>query len=1061
MPQSAIQSGAADYTFTPADIARELGRISMHPFVHTRREKAPKDASIATVFSENEQASALKLFAMLRNTTGVSFTHYKTPTVKRRISRRMVLHKIENLSDYVKFVQTNPEEIDALFQDLLINVTEFFRDRETFEQLKRYVFPAIVQDHADMQPVRIWSAGCSTGEEAYSLAISLVEYLDSIKKRIPIQIFGSDLSEQNIEKARSGIYPLSIETDVNPERLRKFFTKTDGHYQIKKSVRDMCIFAKQDLIKDPPFSQLDMISCRNVLIYLENPSQKRILPIFHYALKPSGILLLGKSEGVGEYSDLFTTKNRKHKIYVKKISSIRPHFKPFPTEIPTGISHITDKREYTKGVSKGLQISTGLEGGLSRNVDRILLSAGYVPPSVVIDENLQIVQFRGNLSPYLKLPTGKATWNLLKMTHEELMTELRTAVQESKSKQMTVMRNDVMLSHDNPGRSVSIEVIPLKREPDSGRHFLVVFRQNDIPVSIDPIETKPGALKTDKAAQFKITKLERELVAIKEHLRSSIEEEQNAREEFQSVNEEVVSSNEELQSTNEELETAKEELQSTNEELVTVNEELQTRNNELGRTNNDLNNILSSSNVPIVIVDRELRIRRATPIAEKSLRIIPSDIGRSIADIKLPIRFPDLRELLIEVIDKMQARHQEVEDEEGRWHTLWVRPYRTWDNKIDGAVITFIDIDEIKRGQAKIEQSLSYAQGILSTMREPLIVLDKQLHIKSANVAFYDMFQLSERDVVGVRIYELHGKQLDTPQLRDALEKILPQKASFQDIEASFTLPGGERKVMYLNGHKLVQSGDKEELILVAMQDITDHRLLQERNDTFVSMASHELKTPVTTVKTLVQILQKRFESGDDKMLNEYLARMSTQIEQLSSLVTDLLDISKIRAGKIELIEGIFDVDQTVKEIVENYRLLSKTHEIVLTGDCHAKVKGDRDRVGQVLINLIVNAIKYSPKASQIIVNCSSDKKEITISVQDYGIGIQKLHQSRIFERFYQVENAVGKNFSGLGMGLYIASAIVTRHGGKMDVQSSGKGSTFSFTLPIYKTSKDLLKRNH
>lgn len=1073
MPHSAIVSGAADHTLVPKDIARELGRISRHPYIAPQAGPLGGGAQDSVApFGEKGEESLQKIFTMLQVRSGVNFFQYKSPTLRRRISRRMVVHKIDTLPEYIAYLKNTPAEIEALSQDMLINVTAFFRDRETFNHLKKHVFPALVKAHPKNDPIRIWSAGCSTGEEAYSLAISFVEFLDGTKqdktkRNIPLQIFGSDLNGENIGKARAGIYPTSIMKDVSSERLGRFFTKVDGHYRISKAIRDMCVFAKQDLISNPPFSQLDLITCRNVFIYLGPAAQKRILPIFHYALKPTGFLVLGKSEGIGEFTDLYLTKHKTYKIYTKKASSRSPHVRTFPIGDPrlpvlsvsghagalpynsTSSDRSPEGREKAKAHLQGAPASLNFEGELSKDVDRILLSPGIVAPSILIDHAMQIVQFRGDLAPFLNFPTGKATWGLLKMAREDVMMELLGAITDAKKKQRTIRRNDVALYHSGHALSVHIEVIPLTRISRSEQHFLIVFHPGGLPSPHEEGASEGAKLVEKRHTVRHIEKLERELSVVKEHLRTALEEEEAAREEFQSVNEEIVSSNEELQSTNEELENAKEELQSTNEELITVNEELQTRNAELTQTNNDLTNVLSSAGMPIIIVDRELRIRRVTPIAEKSLHIIPTDIGRSIADIRLPIRFPHLRELILDVIESVQPRHQEVEDETGRCHTLWAHPYKTWDNKIDGAVITLIDIDEIKKGKRETEQALSYVQGILGTMREPLVVLDKGLHVMSANAAFYDMFQVTAKDTEGVRIYELGNRRWNTPQLREALEKILPQRSSLKDFEIVFDFPGIGRKVMYLNGRKLIQKEGEEELILLAMEDVTDHRVLQERNDSFVSMASHELKTPVTTVKTLVQILQKRFEASEDKMLVEYLMRMGQQIDQLSSLVSDFLDISKIRSGKIEIDTGTFSIDDLVKEIVENYQLLSPQHTIRLKGRAHAKVKGDHDRIGQVLINLLVNAIKYSPKASEIIVKRKATKREVIVSVQDFGIGIEKRHQHKIFERFFQVGNQVGQNFSGLGIGLYISQAIIERQGGRIWVESNGKGSTFSFSLPL------------
>lgn len=1055
MPHSANMSGAADYTLTPTGIARELGRISSHPLVAPKKDESKNSSSL---FGEDEKESLSKIFAILRVRTRVNFFHYKSATLKRRIARRMVLHKTETLPEYIALLHENPEEIKALFNDMLINVTDFFRDTETFLYLKKQVIPALLRTHPKDEPIRIWAAGCSTGEEAYSLAMSFVE---SMEKNMygGIQIFGSDLSDVAINKARAGLYPLSIATDVSPERLRRFFTKANGQYQISKAIRDMCVFAKQDLITDPPFSQIDLITCRNVMIYLEPGAQKLILQIFHYALKPNGFLMLGKSEGIGVHTNLYLPKDKNHKIYSKKPVSGRRHLvfeglEAHAASIPPRVYSPTRPRvkDYTESMARSP------DADLSKDVDRVLLASTLVPASVVIDESFAIVQFRGDLTPYLNFPTGKATWNLLKMASEDLMMELRGAIIEAGKTKQTIRRSDVVYEQNGEHR-VNIEVIPLNESEGEEKHLLIVF--GSVAEALDDKKGSPAERQTRTEAKKtkaeektiysnqKVEKLERDFMVAKEHVRSLLEEQDAMREEFQSVNEEIVSSNEELQSTNEELETAKEELQSTNEELVTVNEELQTRNAEQSQTNNDLSNVLNSASVPIIIVDRELRIRRFTPIAQESLRIAPSDVGRNIADLKLPIRFPDLERRIIRVIEHIQPEHEDVQDETGRWYTLWVRPYKTWDNKIDGAVITLIDINAIKKGQYQLERLLSFSQGILNTMREPHIVLNNELRVKSANDAFYNLFQVDKKKTEGEYIYQLGKKQWDTPKLREALEQLIEKKTSLQDLEVAFDFPNIGPRVMVLNAQILIERDGEEELILLAMDDITEHRMLQERNDTFVSMASHELKTPVTTVKTLVQILQKRFEASEDKMLVEYLAKMGMQIEQLTHLVSDLLDISKIKAGKFELDHGTFSLQNLAREIVENYQLLSPQHTISLRGSAKVKVKGDHERIGQVLINLIVNAIKYSPKADSIIVKLKQTKKEVILSVQDFGIGVKKGHQTRIFERYFQVKNKVGQNFSGLGMGLYISAAIIERHGGRLWVESVGNGSTFFFSLPV------------
>jgi two-component system CheB/CheR fusion protein len=1037
MPHSAIALGEVDHVLTPADIARELVHISGHP-------RTISGGELPKFFAGEEDKRALDaIFHMLGETKGVNFAQYKLMTIKRRIVRRMVLHKLETLPHYAAYLGKNSHELELLFQDIFIHVTEFFRDREVFEYLKKHIFPALLKNRPKDEPVRMWVAGCSTGEEAYSLAIAFMEFLGSKKKPVSLQIFGTDLSDLCIEKARRGIYPKSIEAAVSKKQLRRFFAEVDGHYQISKTIRDMCVFAKQNIANDPPFSHIDLVSCRNVLIYLEPVAQKRILSTFHYALKPSGFLLLGKSEGISDLTFLFQSKDKAHKLFSKKITARRPHFEAFvlSENNPQPMEHHNAVKE--------VKLSPMLE--LSKEIERTLLSADFIPACIVIGEGMEILQFRGNLAPYLNFPSGKATWNLLKIVREDLAIELRKVLSEAKKGYRTALSKDIVLEHNGQQSMVDIEAIPLRYQRSREQYMLVVFRQKDI-----VIKGSSNVLSAAKGTRLRARgkedinvyaeKLERQLALAKDQLRTVLEEEEETKEEFQSANEEILSANEELQSINEELETTKEELQSTNEELITVNEELQTRNSELGQTNNDMINILHSAHVPIIILDSGLRIRLFTPVAQKSLRIIPPDVGRSIADLKLPIKFPDLRELVLEVIASVQPKSVEVKDEEGRWYTLWVRPYRTQDNKIDGAVITLIDIDEVKR-RSKIERSLSYVQGILDTMPEPLVVLDKNLRVRSANNAFYRVFNVNAKETEGVLFYELGSKQWDTPKLRAVLENVLPQHTPFQDLELECDFPHVGRKIMRVNAHQLIQEGQEEELILLVMEDITEHKFLQERTDTFMSMASHELRTPLTTIRMLVQLLQKHFEALDDTLLIGYLEKVDQQAGQLSKLATDLLDVSGIGAKKFQLDETTFDLTLLVREVIENSEMLADGHTILLEGKIAVTVNADRERISRVLVNLIMNAVKYSPDATKIIVTITKTKNTVTVGIQDFGVGIAGADQKKIFERFYRSSDKSNHHLSGLGLGLYISSTIVERHGGRIWWKAKKEKVQHSFLL--------------
>jgi two-component system, chemotaxis family, CheB/CheR fusion protein len=674
MPRNAVAGGNVDFVLPPALIARELKRIARHIAL------LAQDPSQGTVAAASAEAFA-NVFNVLLKKTRVDFSLYKPGTLTRRITRRMFLRKIENLDGYVQYLRKHPEEIDELFNDILINVTGFFRDPETFEALRHEAFPALLKQRTVNAPIRVWVPGCSTGEEPYSLAMALMEYLGEHNGNIPLQIFATDVSEPIIQKARVGIYPENIAGDISADRLQRFFNKVEGGYQISKTVRDLCVFAKQDVAKDPPFSRLDMISCRNVMIYMGPTLQRRIIPLFHYALNPGGILFLGSSESVGTFHDLFTTMDKKFKIYSKK-AGVTPHSFDF-------VPHFVADEDANQRHS-AIQPPPDLQ----KTATQMLLNR-YAPPGVVVNEKLEILQFIGQAGRFLEPSQGQASLNLLRMVKSGLQPELRTAFQKMKGTRP--FRREGVLVEDTGGlKAVNFEILPVKGDAVSSKSYLVVFE--------DPAETSEAAAgqkkrgrNSNKEATLSTpaeqTQLQEELDATRDYLQSIIEEQRTTNEELRSANEEIQSSNEELQSINEELETAKEELQSTNEELTTVNEELQNRNEELTILNSDLTNLLSSVHIPILMLGGDLRVRRFTPMAEKLLNLIPGDLGRPITDIKPNLKVPDLRPIVHRVIERLEIQEVKVEAPEGRWYLMKVRPYRTVENKIDGVVIVFLDLD--------------------------------------------------------------------------------------------------------------------------------------------------------------------------------------------------------------------------------------------------------------------------------------------------------------------------------------------------------------------------------
>jgi two-component system CheB/CheR fusion protein len=687
MPRSAVASGSVDYVLPPKQIAAELARIANHPYVgpSSHREQS---GSI-----EAPSVGLSVIFQILRRITGVDFTHYRQTTILRRIQRRMVVHKLDKIEDYVKYVQSNPGETKALYQDILINVTSFFRNPKVFDVLRSNVFPTMHKGQLSSRGIRVWTPGCASGEETYSVVIALLEFLGEQAYQVPIQFFGTDVSELSITKARSGLYPDNISSDVSPERLRRFFTKTESGYRVSKTIRDMCIFAQHNVLSDPPFSQMNLICCRNLLIYMEPVLQNRVISLFHYALQPGGYLVLGTSEGLGPSTGLFATEDRSHKVFSKITAAARP-------QITFSLNPASERADFgpyripVKYPEAGWNYSEA-----QKEFDRRLLSQ-YTPATVFVNEDMEIIHTRGNVNRYLKLAPGRASLSLLKMAREGLVIELRNAISKARKENTAVSKKNLQIKSGNGdgdsgkdlARLVGFDVVPVTLGNLEEIYFMIIFQDES------PESSRTSALRRvrpdEKGMEVaeRAAKLEQELAAAKEYLQSVIETQEATNEELQSANEEILSSNEELQSTNEEMETAKEELQSANEELTTVNDELRSRNQEITTINNDLTNLLSSIDIAVIMIGSDLTIRRFTPKAQKFLGLIHADVGRALSNINPTIEIAGLMSMVQQVMADFRTMETELTDRNGIHYQFKVLPYRTLEHKIDGAVITIVDI---------------------------------------------------------------------------------------------------------------------------------------------------------------------------------------------------------------------------------------------------------------------------------------------------------------------------------------------------------------------------------
>jgi two-component system CheB/CheR fusion protein len=795
MPRAAIATGLIDMVGSPSEIAVELVRVSRAPLVRTYH-----DLGVLPHRSRYLETQYETVLALLQAATGVDFTRYKPTTIHRRLQRRMVLHKLDGLGDYVKYVHENPSELQGLYQDILIHVTRFFREPASFEALKERVLPIAMDNRGNEQPIRLWVCGCSTGEEAYSLAITVLEFLDESGQNTPMQLFATDVSESAIEHARDAIYSEAIAADVSRERLTRFFTKVDAGYRVAKRVRDVCVFARQDVTRDPPFSRLDLILCRNVLIYMGSDLQKKVMTIFHYALKPTGFLMLGHSETVGSYADLFAVTDKHHRIFQKKPNAV-------PAMTPSG-----DYPGLVLATPRKLPVPGRDDGRAIQQEAERLIQDRYAPPGVVVDGDLQIVQFRGQTGLFLEPAAGDPTLNVLKMAREGLLYGLRSVLNDVREGGKSVRRDGLRVRSNGGWLAIDVEALPLTSAQKP--HYLILFHQHggDRHQKATARAERSGKRRPERES---LAHLEQELQSSGGYLQSIIQELEAANEELQSANEEILSANEELQSTNEELDTAKEELQSTNEELNTVNEELQGRNEEMSRINSDLLNLLASVQIAIVIVTSDLRIRRFTPMAERVLNLIPSDVGRPLGHIKPNIDCPDLEQMTLDVIESVTPKECEVRDRQGHSLSLQIRPYKNLENRIDGAVLALFDVDAVRRHAGEVRDMCG---GILESVHEPLVILDLGLRVNMVNQPFERMFGLSRADVEGRLLYEYGSGRWDATSLRRLLEEELPRRGCVQEFPLDSGVSPDSQTHLVANARRVMAADDQAAFIVLSMR---------------------------------------------------------------------------------------------------------------------------------------------------------------------------------------------------------------------------------------------------
>src|SRR5438270_10508084 len=1014
MPQSAIAAGCVDFVLPPEAIGRKLERIRAHPYL------APASSSRTAELVPDGDPQLKNILHLLRMANEVDFSDYKPATVKRRIIRRMALHQIGTLKDYVQLLRHHPAEVEALHEDLLIKVTSFFRDPAAFEALKAEVFPGILKHRSPEEPIRVWVPGCSTGEETYSQAIALLEFLGHKSADIPIQLFGTDLSQGSIGKARAGIYPESIVADVSPERLRRFFAKVEVGYRINKTIRDMCVFARQNFLQDPPFSRIDVISCRNVLIYLGPVLQKRIMPIFHYALKPRGFLMLGGAEGIiGTGSDLFELMDRKHKIYCRKSTPSGLHFDFAASQYPTHLASDkqTQKRE---GVVQLLD--------LRKEADRILLTK-YAPVAVVINDDMEVLESRGHVGLYLELASGRASFNVLKMAREGLLFDLQAAINKAKTEKegVPVRKENVPVERDGELKDVNLEVTRFKVASNRERNFLIVFEDSRPAGRAESAGTMAGEAKLseggkEKRSDRQSSHLKQELVATKRYLHSLVEDKEASNEELQAANEEILSSNEELQSTNEELQTAKEELESTNEELHTVNEELHNRNFELTEANNDLVNLLSSVNIAMVILGRDLRIRRVTPGGGQRFGLILSDVGRPITNIRPSIDVPDLEQMILEVINTVSIKEREVQDGEGRWYSLRILPYKTLENTIEGAVLTLVDINDLKNNLEEIKQSHDQLAAERAKLEEvlrqmPCGVMIAQAPSGMLRLAHHQVEEILRHrflDAADIEEYSQYkafhlNKQPFQPE-EWPLARSLTRGEVVTDEEIEYVRGDGTPVFLSVSSAPILDGQGHIIAAVATFFDLTHRKGTEEVLRSTEKLAAtgrlaaslgHEINNPLQTLDGVLYLLDRSTSLGETE--RRHLGTARAELERVAHLTTSILGLYRQSPSPVDV-----KICEVLDNVLKFYGPTIRSGKVVIEKryDSEDVVRGFPSEITQVFSNVVANALEaLSPEGRlKLHVLASGDwrnrtRRGVRVFMADNEPGISRENRRSFFEQ--------------------------------------------------------------
>ncbi|MCE5326589.1 MAG: response regulator [Planctomycetaceae bacterium] len=1036
MPQAAIDTSLVDYILSPGQMPAALMQFTEHSAILAKGGEPPAGTA-------GEQVE--DILRILRAGAGSDYRHYKRTTVLRRIQRRMGLRQVRDMADYITLLLRDSAEVTHLSQDMLIGVSAFFRDSEAFDELTATVIAPMAAKRDDDLPLRAWVVGCATGEEAYSVAMLLLEARSAAGKACPVQVFATDIDEAALEAARSGTYPLSIADNVSPKRLETFFIRSGQTYRVSKALRDVIVFSRHNVLTDPPFSKLDLVSCRNVLIYLEPPAQRKVLSVFSFALNVGGHLLLGKSEGVAGMENLFDPISRANRIYrlTRSNRQAGSELPPYFNGQKRGVAEREPARPPAAILSQA-------------NLESILRH--FDASVVLVEPEGKILFFHGRMEKYLGHPEGPASLNILDMSPGGIFSaKLRRAMTKAMAENQTVRLAHVPLPRDGTPL-VDLTVIPVPQNIGGGKMLAVIFEE------ARPAKRAAGAAAVAEEEPL-VAQLEAELKALRTELSTHTEDFDAANEELKAANEEMMSMNEELQSANEELESSKEELQSVNEELNTVNSQLNDKVGELTTINNDLANLLGATEIATIFLDGQLRIRRFTPRATELLNVIDSDIGRPLSHLTGSFINVDLSIDAQGVLKSLTPLEKEVQAGGGRWYTLRVLPFRTLDDRIDGVVITFSEVTRLKNVQDQLSFEKTYSESVVETVRHPLLVLDEQLHVMLANRAFFETFRVDPGQTIGRQVFKLGNGQWNIPELRTLIEEVIPKESAFQDFRVEHEFPDIGCKVMLMSGRHIPPPPDMPQRLLLTIEDITQRegdrerlsalnasledrtKLSEHRAQQLRAMASDLAHSEQRERERLAQLLHDNLQQllvGAKFQLGATRSRIKDD-HALSALdATDNLlsrSIEASRALTAELSPTILYEAGLGAALPWLGRQMEATQGFKLTTRVNASVPLDEEGVAMLLFSaareLLLNVVKHAGvKAATVTLDrIEGDLVQVVVSDEGEGFDPGKVHADK---------EAVS------GLGLFSLQQRLEHVGGSCKIESApGKGTRVTLTAKV------------